>query len=45
VNKGQARRTILELAGKLKTVQDSVDALAEAILADRGRPIEGGEKP
>jgi len=38
IDKLQALRTILELAGKLRNpVADSVDALAEAILADRER--------
>jgi hypothetical protein len=35
-NKGQARRTILEQTGKIKSpLAESVDALAAAILADR----------
>lgn len=39
VSKLQARRTILEQTGKLKTVPDSIDALAEAIRADLSRGL------
>lgn len=34
VGKLQARRTVLEVTGKLRTTADAVDALAEAIKAD-----------
>jgi hypothetical protein len=35
VAKGAARRTVLEVTGKVKGIGDSIDALAEAIRADQ----------
>jgi hypothetical protein len=42
-SKAQARRFLLELLGRTRSTADSIDHLAEAILADRAKHLPQGD--